>query len=226
MQAPTRLLPRHGRLWLIFGLAVSGAFFILGFFGREVYRQAPPIPSEGRTSDGRLLMTREDILTGQTVWQSTGGQQLGSIWGHGAYQAPDWTADWLHREATTLLDEWSIGAYRASYAQLDEERRALLKARLKRELRTNTFDEASGVVLVSNDRARAMARVAQHYDDLFGGAPALAQLRDDYAMHDVVVPDAGRREALTRFFFWTSWASQRRDPLTRLPTPTTGHTSR
>ena len=45
MQAPTRVLPRHGRLWLLFGLAVSGAFFILGFFGREVYLQAPPIPS-------------------------------------------------------------------------------------------------------------------------------------------------------------------------------------
>ena len=44
MQPPSRLLPRHGRLWLMFGLAVSAAFFILGFFGREVYRQAPPIP--------------------------------------------------------------------------------------------------------------------------------------------------------------------------------------
>jgi nitric oxide reductase subunit B len=191
----------------LFGLAVSGAFFILGFFGREVYRQAPPIPSEIRTTDGRLLMTREDILTGQTVWQSTGGQQLGSIWGHGAYQAPDWTADWLHREAITLLDEWSVGAYATPYERLDDDRRAVLEARLKRELRTNTFDEASQVVVVSNERAQAITRVAKHYDDLFGGAPALAQLRDDYAMHDVVVPDAERRRALTQFFFWTSWAS-------------------
>jgi nitric oxide reductase large subunit len=88
------------------------------------------------------------------------------------------------------------------------------------------FDEASGVVLVSNDRARAMARVAQHYDDLFGGAPALAQLRDDYAMHDVVVPDAGRRKALKRFFSGPAGRRHRRDPLTQLPTPTTGRTSR
>ena len=59
------------------------------------------------TSDGALLLTKDDILDGQQVWQSTGGQQLGSIWGHGAYQAPDWTADWLHREATALLDLWA-----------------------------------------------------------------------------------------------------------------------
>ena len=39
---------RHGRLWIIFGATLFLAFFILGFFGREVYRQAPPIPSRGR----------------------------------------------------------------------------------------------------------------------------------------------------------------------------------
>ena len=207
MKPTSDLIPRHGRLWLIFGLAVSGAFFILGFFGREVYRQAPPIPSEVRTTDGRLLMTREDILTGQTVWQSTGGQQLGSIWGHGAYQAPDWTADWLHREATTLLDQWSTASYGVPLAQLNDEQRASMQARLKRELRTNTFEQVSGVLVISTDRAEAISRVARHYDDLFGGAPAMRQLRNDYAMQDVVVPDPARRVALTQFFFWTSWAS-------------------
>jgi nitric oxide reductase subunit B len=212
MQDSSRIIPSHGRLWLIFGLAVSAAFFILGFFGREVYRQAPPIPTEVRTTDGRVVMTADGILTGQTVWQSTGGQQLGSIWGHGAYQAPDWTADWLHREATTLLDLWSTREYSMAYAQLDAESKGRLQARLTRELRTNTFDVASGTVTISRDRAEAIALVARHYDDLFGGAPALQQLRDDYAMHDVVVPDAARRQALTQFFFWTSWASATNRP--------------
>ena len=62
MSDTTDLIPRHGRLWLLFGLAVSAAFFILGFFGREVYRQAPPIPAEVRTTDGRVVMTADDIL--------------------------------------------------------------------------------------------------------------------------------------------------------------------
>ena len=65
----------HNRLWVLFGAAIFAAFFILGFFGREVYRQAPPIPSRVVTTDGTLLMTRDSILTGQEVWQSTGGQQ-------------------------------------------------------------------------------------------------------------------------------------------------------
>ena len=32
-----------------------------------------------------------------------GGQTVGSIWGHGAYIAPDWNADYLHRETEMLL---------------------------------------------------------------------------------------------------------------------------
>src|SRR5262245_40287009 len=95
------------RLWILLGTCVTLGFVILGFFGRAVYRHAPTIPERSVTTDGAVLAMREDILAGQQVWQSTGGQQLGSIWGHGAYQAPDWTADWLHREAETLLSTWS-----------------------------------------------------------------------------------------------------------------------
>ena len=33
--------------------------------------------------------------------------EVGSIWGHGSYVAPDWTADWLHRESIFILDHWA-----------------------------------------------------------------------------------------------------------------------
>ena len=56
---------------------------------------------------GEVLFTGQDIRDGQNVWQSLGGQELGSIWGHGAYVAPDWSADWLHRECVWLLNHWS-----------------------------------------------------------------------------------------------------------------------
>jgi nitric oxide reductase subunit B len=202
----------HRRLWILFAATLFVAFFILGFFGREVYRQAPPIPASVRTADGAVLFTEDDILTGQQVWQSTGGQQLGSIWGHGAYQAPDWTADWLHRESEALLGTWSARQYGVAYSKLDPVAQAGLLARLRTELRTNTFDPATRTVTISPDRAAALATVASHYDGLFGGAAELGGLRRAYAMHDVVVPDAARRAALTKFFFWTSWAASTNRP--------------
>src|SRR3546814_10941456 len=75
----------------------------LGISGVEVYRKAPPIPAQVVAASGEVLMTKGDIMAGQAAWQSHGGMQLGSIWGHGAYQAPDWSADWLPRELTAWL---------------------------------------------------------------------------------------------------------------------------
>jgi len=196
----------HKKLWWIFGGAMVLAFTLLGVFGVQVYREKPPIPTSVVTTDGRELMTGDGILTGQQVWQSTGGQQLGSIWGHGAYQAPDWSADWLHREATALLDIWAEQRGAASFAALPPAAQAELTARVPGALRPNTWDAASGQITVDADRAEAMRRTAAHYAALFGGAPELAELREDYAMQDVTVKDPARLERLTDFFFWTSWA--------------------
>ena len=196
----------HRRHWILLASALVVAFSILGFFGTEVYRQAPPIPERVVTEDGTLVMTRDDILTGQQVWQSTGGQQLGSVWGHGAYQAPDWSADWLHREATALLQLWSLEQHGRDFEALTAEPRGGLEARLRAEMRTNTFDPATGTVVVSDDRARAIAATCAHYTRLFGGDPSLDALREDYALHDDAVTDPERLAALSAFFFWTSWA--------------------
>jgi nitric oxide reductase subunit B len=77
--------------WGLIGI-LGITFCLLGWFGREIYRQAPPIPERVQSIDGQALFDAQTILDGQTAWQSIGGMQLGSIWGHGAYQAPDWTA--------------------------------------------------------------------------------------------------------------------------------------
>lgn len=200
------------KAWLGLGLVLMLGFGLLGFFGREVYRRAPPIPQLVITEGGHTLMTHADILDGQQVWQSTGGQQIGSIWGHGAYQAPDWSADWLHREATSLLDVYARHDHHRSFDALAEEQQNALEARLKRAMRTNRFDASNGTLVISDARAEAMAQTAQHYQGLFGDDPAFADLRDSYALHTNAVPDAGRREKLTNFFFWTAWAAAAERP--------------
>ena len=86
------------KLWIGFIAVVTISFAVLIYYGREIYHEAPPIPEKVVAEDGTVLFTRQEIKDGQNVWQSLGGHQLGTIWGHGAYQAPDWTADWLHRE--------------------------------------------------------------------------------------------------------------------------------
>jgi len=200
----------YRKLWWALIAVLGVTFCVLGWFGREVYRQAPPIPAQVVSADGATLFTAEDILDGQTAWQSVGGMQLGSIWGHGAYQAPDWTADWLHRELSAWLDLAAQQAYGKPYAEVDEDHQALLRQQLKREYRGN---QVQGERLVlSERRIEAMAQTAAYYDALFGNDPALQGSRKSFAMKENTLPDATRREQLTRFFFWTAWVAATERP--------------
>ncbi|MET3115710.1 nitric oxide reductase large subunit [Pedobacter sp. CG_S7] len=89
---------KEKKLWIAFILVTTISFAVLGYYGYEIYQKAPPLPGRVITTDGKVIFEGQDIKDGQNVWQSIGGQEVGSVWGHGAYLAPDWTADWLHRE--------------------------------------------------------------------------------------------------------------------------------
>lgn len=195
--------------WTLIGV-LGVTFCLLGWFGREVYREAPPIPAQVVSADGAVLFTEKDILDGQTAWQSVGGMQLGSIWGHGAYQAPDWSADWLHRELTTWLDLAAQDEFGQAYAEISEEQQAVLRHRLKNEYRQNQVRD--GVLVLSARRQMAVQQTAAYYDTLFGSDPAMQQTRKNFAMKEDTLPDAGRREQMTRFFFWTSWVAATERP--------------
>ena len=111
------------------------------------------------------MITHDDILHGQTAWQTTGGMQVGSVWGHGAYQAPDWTADWLHRELTNWLDITANQEFGKNFADLNDEQQTLLKARLTKEYRGSKVE--NGTVVLSNTRLAAMEKTAQYYISLY-----------------------------------------------------------
>ena len=196
------------RLWIGLAALIVSSFAVMLWLGADLHQTAPPLPDRVVTQSGQVIYTRADIDKGRQVWQSIGGQQLGSIWGHGALIAPDWSADWLHREAEAMLNLEASGASPGStYAALSEADKARLQATLKPQFRSNTYDPASGDLVVSDARARAIAQVAEHYQSLFSSDPATADLRETYAMKNDTVPDAEHRRVLTAFFFWTSWAA-------------------
>jgi nitric oxide reductase subunit B len=195
------------RLWRWLGLICVLSFGALGYLGWEIYLSAPPIPKAVVSTDGETLFTGEQVQRGQQAWMAAGGQQLGTVWGHGSYVAPDWSADWLHREAEALQTLRTIALNASTEAD-----RAAVAARVREEMRRNTYDELSGTVKVSAERAQVIKQVAEHYDGLFGSAPELATLREQYAMTADTLPDAADRQALTAFFFWSSWAAATNRP--------------
>ncbi|MDR2851649.1 MAG: nitric-oxide reductase large subunit [Burkholderiaceae bacterium] len=196
----------YRKFWALLIVVLIVTFGILGFMGHEVYNRAPPIPAKVQSADGTVLFTSDDIYAGQSAWQSVGGMELGTIWGHGAYQAPDWTADWLHRELTAWLDLAAQDAYHQPYDKLTADQQAALRTQLKAEYRGAQLD-ADGVLTVSARRAQAMTQARGYYMQLFGDTPELQQSRITYAMKVNTLPDTTRRTEMTHFFFWTAWAA-------------------
>src|ERR1035437_1750427 len=194
------------KLWIGFIAVMVLSFSVLLYFGREIYKQAPPIPVKVITPDGKVLFTGQDIKDGQNVWQSLGGQEIGTVWGHGAYQAPDWSADWLHKEAIFILDKLALQQDGKPYKEVSEERQAFLKILLQKELRKNTYDHATGILTVSELRAEAIASNSKFYGGLFTNDPSLAGLRNSYSIPENSLKDPNRVPLLNNFFFWISWA--------------------
>ena len=215
----TRSTPKprsYRRLWISLIAVMVLSFLVLGYYGGEIYRKAPPIPKRVVTTDGQVLFTAQEIKDGQNVWQSIGGQQAGSIWGHGAYVAPDWSGDWLHREAVWLLDHWAAQSGGKTYEQLPGETQAALRERLKQEIRVNTYNAETGDLVVSSTRAAAIQAVSQHYTSLFSDDPALSELRKSYAIPANAVKTPERRQLMNGFFFWTAWACGAERPGTHI----------
>ena len=200
-----RISSRDRRWWIALVAVVVASFTVLLYMGQLINQAKPPIPATVKDASGQVLMTGDDILAGQQVWQSLGGQQIGSVWGHGAYVAPDWTADWLHREATFLLDGYAQGAG-GSYDSLPVEQQAALKARLKQAMRTNTYDAASGTVTLSAERVAAYRANSAHYAETF------SQGNERYAIQAGALTDTAQLQQLADFFWWSSWAASTNAP--------------
>ncbi len=223
--------PSYAGLWGLFAFVVLASFAVLGGYGFQIASEAPPYPGKVvDASTGETLFTRDTILAGQNVWQSLGGQEVGSIWGHGAYVAPDWSADWLHRELVFLLDRWakeklkdspdrerlekkneelahsSDIARSAFYDALSVEDQAALRARLKKLVRTNTYDPKTDTLTLNADRVAAFKANAAYYADVFGKG------RTEYAMPAGTQPDATKQREMATFFFWTAWACETNRP--------------
>ncbi len=194
------------KYWIAFVAVIVIGFLVLGWAGWRIYQEKPPIPTAVVATNGTVVITGEDIQRGQNVWQAMGGMELGSIWGHGAYVAPDWTADWLHRECMIVLDAWASNVAGRPYDGLSIEQKAALKAHLSEVMRRNSYDPATGKITIDPERVMAYRINAQYYSQLFKNGNAA------YAIPRGAVTDSIKLQQLSAFFFWTSWAASTNRP--------------
>ena len=176
------------------GIVLIIGFLIMGILAYYTYNDEPPIPTVVTDSHGAVLFTGADITAGQKVFLGNGLMEYGSIFGHGAYLGPDFTAEYLHKAALDSIEFYGGPAS-------DKARANTIK-----DFKTDRYDSSSGTLVMSDSQVYAFQQNLAYYTAFFGNPTTRFGLRP----HDIRDPDQVRQ--LTAFFCWTAWAASTARP--------------
>ena len=182
-------------------LVLIAGFAVLIGLSVNSYREAPPIPGRVAGADGRLMFTRDDILAGQQVFLKYGLMENGTIWGHGAYLGPDFSAEYLHTLAVDTEEFLARQQYRRGVRELTDEERSALRGRLQEILKENRYDPKTDTLLFTAPEEESYRRQIVKWTDYFADPVVNRGLL--YAH----IQDPQEIRNLTAFFAWTAWAS-------------------
>ena len=115
----------------------------------EAYRNAPPIPARTVDPAGAVVFTSDDIAAGQQVFLKHGLMDNGTIWGHGGYLGPDFSAQYLHNWALDIADDAAQRQFSRPYAVLSADDKAAIDGGVARTLKQNRYDDATDTLTLS-----------------------------------------------------------------------------
>ena len=180
---------------LVFGFAGLLAITSLA------YRNAPPIPAQVVDAQGTALFSGDDIRDGQAVFLKYGLMDNGSIWGHGAYLGPDYSAEALHRLGVDTAAAIAGKQYGKPPGELDAQQLAAVRGQTAVVLKTNRYDAQTGVLQLTEAEAAAYRQQIGYWTDYFKDPTKNGGLRPG------LISDPAELHQFTAFVTWAAWAS-------------------
>jgi nitric oxide reductase subunit B len=184
----------------VFGLA------ILIWLAAKTYTDAPPIPNKVVTASGEVLFTRDDIVGGQQIFLRYGLMENGTIWGHGAYLGPDFSAEYLHTLADDVGQAIAQQHYSANLSGLNPAQRNGVDAEVAQVLQKNRYDARTDTLTLTEPESVSYRKQIAKWTTYFSEPARSAGLPPRY------IHDPQELQQLTGFFAWTAWASVARRP--------------
>jgi len=192
----------------VFLFCLALTFGVLIFGGYAINKEKPPIPGKVLDYSGVVLFTKDDVVGGQNYFYSRGGQHIGTIWGHGAYLAPDWSADFLHRMGLFLAARYKgLDAEQAAtfthddYKLLPPDDQARLQVLVTQEMKENRYDPLTEMLTLTEFQTEAFLALTHYYTDLFQNG------NDRMGLQPGIVRTAEEGRLVTVFFAWLAWAA-------------------
>lgn len=189
--------------WWIRAMAVV---MVLGLAGLILvttlsYRNAPPIPARVVNAQGALVFSVDDVGEGQAVFLRYGLMANGSIWGHGAYLGPDFSASALHRMVLVTVEAIARDRYGQAFGALTRSQAAAVQAETAVSLKTNRYDESTGILELTAAQASAFDQENAHWASYFHDPSRNGGLKRD------LITDPTELRQFTAFVTWAAWAS-------------------
>ena len=159
-------------------LVMIAGFSVLSLVTVLTYTNAPPIPGRVTDATGATLFDRQAILKGQEVFLKYGLMEHGTLWGHGAYLGPDYTAEYLHRLAEICGD-----------------------AEARVALKQNRYDPSGDTLAFTACEAASLRAQQGEWGEYFRGKTPAPGLPAGY------IRDSAELEDLVAYFAWATWAT-------------------
>jgi nitric oxide reductase subunit B len=187
---------RKGVIWtLLIGMT------ILIYMSTMTHKNAPPIPGGVVDPNGDMVFTGKDILTGQEVFLKYGLMENGTVWGHGAYLGPDFSAEYLHTLALDAREVTARELYKRSFSELSEGERNAIQAEVQKLLKQNRYEAKTDTLIFTKPEVLSYQKQTKKWTDYFSGPTTSGGLPLKY------IDQPEELKNLTAFFAWTAWAS-------------------
>ncbi len=203
METPDRLSPwwKHSVI-----LTVVAGFTILIWLATKSYHDAPPIPERVLSPSREIVFTAQDVLKGQQVFLKYGLMDNGTIWGHGAYLGPDFSAEYLHTLAGEAQNLLARRLYYRELIELTPEQRQGVNAEVQLLLKTNRYDPGTKTLAFTEPESESYRQQIVKWKTYLANPKTNAGLPANY------INDSEEIRQLTAFFAWTAWASAANRP--------------
>ena len=182
-------------------LVLVVGFTVLIWLAARCYQYAPPIPEKVVSPTGDTIFTGGDILSGQEVFLKYGLMENGTIWGHGAYLGPDFSAEYLHTLTIEASEVIARERYRNDLDRLGAEERNSVDAEAREMLKENRYDPRIKTLTFTEPEALSYKNQIGKWATYFSHSTKSAGLPPKY------INDLKEISQLAAFFAWTAWAS-------------------
>ena len=207
--------PRSVVIVMIFGFAV------LILMSLRAYQNAPPIPVKAVAPGGEVVFTAEDVAAGQEVFLKYGLMNNGTIWGHGGYLGPDFSAQTLHGLALYFAGRIAQTQFQNAVRQPRENEKAAVDGAVASAFKTNRYDAATRYADPARRQQGGVHRAGRVLDELLRRPGQEWRALERRGRRSERAAQAHRVLRLDRLGFGRPTARQR-----RIPTPTTSPTIR